>query len=232
MAQCNAHTAHQVSHWVQQFRISMHELSCGTEHSVRNSLNRMGKMPSHSDSSLFVSGVRALHLFFSLSGKRYNTSAVKPRTCTRLKTQLFHARAFYSKRRKALLFVPPPAKCDCFNCVWHRPLSHSPTLSACPLQSTVAVQTLLLSGVRRRGDLQRLGGTPGKALDQQAAHRWAKKKYTRVTSPKENMWSPRWIKAIFISCNYSTLHQCFNIDVKWEMCFSARWKRKSLFWSS
>lgn len=54
-------------------------------------------------------------------------------------------------------------------------LCHSPTLSACPLQSTVAVQTLLLSGVRRRGDLQRLGGTPGEALDQQAAHRWAKK---------------------------------------------------------
>lgn len=38
-------------------------------------------------------------------------------------------------------------------------------------ESTVAVQTLLLSGVRRRGDLQRLGGTPGEALDQQAAHR-------------------------------------------------------------
>lgn len=180
--------------------------------------------------SLFLAFVRSISFF--LSGKCYNTSAVKPRTCTRLKTQLFHACAFYSKRRKALLFVPPPAKCECFNCVWHRPLSHSPTLSACPLQSTVAVQTLLLSGVRRRGDLQRLGGTPGEALDQQAAHRWAKKKYTRVTSPKDNMWSPRWIKAIFISCNYSTLHQCFNIDLKWEMCFSARWKRKRLFWSS
>lgn len=174
MAQCNAHTAHQVSHWVQQFRISMHELSYGTEHSVRNSLNRMGKCHlTLTPLSLFLAFVRSISFF--LSGKCYNTSAVKPRTCTRLKTQLFHACAFYSKRRKALLFVPPPAKCDCFNCVWHRPLSHSPTLSACPLQSTVAVQTLLLSGVRRRGDLQRLGGTPGEALDQQAAHRWAKK---------------------------------------------------------
>lgn len=72
------------------------------------------------------------YISFFLSGKRYNTSAVKPRTYTRLKTQLFHACAFYSKCRKALLFVLPPAKFDCFNCVWHRPLSHSPSLCLSP----------------------------------------------------------------------------------------------------
>lgn len=137
----------------------MHELSSGTEHCVRNSLNTFSEMPSFSDPCFCLSHNKYSHFLFQkniLVKSQYLESA-------------------YTTLNGGLLLLLPlflsTSYLSDYSLLTHNHLSKTHTFSF--IQSTVAARTPPLWAVRRRGDLRHLEGTPGEAPDQQVTHRWA-----------------------------------------------------------